>query len=95
MRPPALHVVGLDEASPSAPSETAAQRIRSLQAESRRLAADHVATFAALMADLEAMAAEINEGGAAYAEGARSVAREVGMHCASRRGILEALKGRG
>lgn len=95
MRPPALHLIGPDEPAPAAPVETVAQRIRSLQAEAKRLATDHVATFAALMADVEAMAAEINEGGAAFHEGARSVAREVGMHCESRRQILEALKGRG
>ena len=43
--------------------ETVAERVRSLQAEARQLAKDHIYAFTAAMSDLERMAAEIAEGG--------------------------------
>lgn len=92
MRMPNLHVVAPDEAAP--PVETVAQRIRSLQAEARRLAKDHIHALTASIAEVEAMAAEIAEGGDAYPAGVRDLARRFAEDCDARVQTLEAITAR-
>lgn len=91
MRPP-LHVVTPGE-DPE-PVETVAQRIRSLQAEARRLALEDSRGLAADLAALHARAAEIHAGGEAYPAGIRSVARDVLLACESSRQTLKAILGK-
>lgn len=92
---PSLSVVADNELKAALqPSETVAQRVRRLQAEARQLAKDHVKALSAAMADLEALAAEIAEGGEAYAPGVREVARQLAEELDSRVQTLEAISAR-
>lgn len=74
--------------------ETVAQRVRRLQAEARNLANDHVASMTAAMFDLSAMAAEIADGGDAYAPGIRDMARVLAEDLESRAQTVEAIRAR-
>ncbi len=91
MRAPALHLATPEDA---AALPTVAERVRALQAQARSLARDHTAAFAEKLAELQAMAVEINQGGDAFPGGVRGVAREVAMHAESRGQILATLNGR-
>jgi hypothetical protein len=75
-------------------AETVAQRVKRLQAEARQLAKDHIRSLTEAMTSLEAMAAEIAEGGDAYAPGVREVARQLTEDLDSRVQTLEAISSR-
>jgi hypothetical protein len=75
-------------------SETVAERVRRLQAEAKQLAKDHVKSLTTAMIDLEQLAAEIAEGGDAYAPGVRDVARRLVEDLDSRVQTLEAIAAR-
>jgi hypothetical protein len=91
---PSLSVVANNESVPSRP-ETVAERVRSLQAEARQLARDHIHAFTAAMTEVEHMAAEIAEGGDAYPAGVRDLARRFVEDCEARVQTVEAIVGRG
>jgi hypothetical protein len=75
-------------------SETVAERVRRLQSEAKQLAKDHVKTLTSAMVDLEQLAAEIADGGDAYAPGIRDVARRLVEDLDSRVQTLEAIVAR-
>lgn len=75
-------------------AETVSERVRRLQAEARQLAKDHIKSLSAAMVDLEQLAAEIAEGGDAYAPGIREVARQLVDDLESRVQTLEAIASR-
>jgi hypothetical protein len=74
--------------------ETVAERIQRLQAEAKHLAKDHVKSLTAAMADLEAIAAEIADGGDAYPPGIRDIARRLAEDLDSRVQTIEAIAAR-
>jgi hypothetical protein len=92
---PSLAVVA-DNDLKAAPikAETVSERVRRLQAEARQLAKDHVKSLSAAMIDLEQLAAEIADGGDAYAPGIREVARQLVDDLDSRVQTLEAIASR-
>lgn len=90
MKPP-LHVVAADE--PPRP-ETVAQRVRHLQAEAQRLAADHVQGLLESMAWTTALAREIAEGGPCYHHGTQERARRIADELESQRQTLEQIVAR-
>jgi len=75
-------------------AESVSERVRRLQTEARQLAKDHVRSLSAAMVDLEQLAAEIAEGGDAYAPGIREVARQLVEELDSRVQTLEAIAAR-
>jgi len=83
-----------DLKSISPKNETVAERVRRLQAEAKQLAKDHVRSLTAAMVDLEQLAAEIAEGGEAYAPGIRDVARRLVEDLDARVQTLEAIAAR-
>lgn len=92
---PSLAVVADNDLKLITPKgETVADRVRRLQAEARQLAKDHVKSLSAAMVDLEKLAAEIAEGGDAYAAGIREVARQLAEDLDSRVQTLEAIAAR-
>ena len=92
---PSLAVVATNDLKTVSPkTETVAERVRRLQAEARQLAKDHVKALTAAMVDLEQLAAEIAEGGDAYAPGVRDVARRLVEDLESRVQTLEAISAR-
>jgi hypothetical protein len=56
-------------------AETIADKMRRLRTEARVHARDHAEMFARALAELEALAADIAEGGEAYPVGVRETAR--------------------
>jgi hypothetical protein len=74
--------------------ESVSERVRRLQAEAKQLAKDHVKSLSAAMVQLEQLAAEIAEGGDAYAPGIREVARQLVEDLDSRVQTLEAIAAR-
>ena len=92
---PSLAVVADNELKVVTPkSETVSERVRRLQSEARQLAKDHVKSLSAAMVQLEELAAEIAEGGDAYAPGIREVARQLVEDLDSRVQTLEAIAAR-
>lgn len=92
---PSLSVVADNDLTQiTASTETVAQRVRRLQAEARQLAKDHVRTLTDAMVGLEALAAEIADGGEAYAPGVRDIARRLAEDLDSRVQTLEAIAAR-
>jgi len=92
---PSLSVVADNDLKIVAPNtESVSERVRRLQAEARQLAKDHVKSLSAAMVDLEQLAAEIAEGGDAYAPGIREVARQLVEDLDSRVQTLEAIAAR-
>lgn len=92
---PSLSVVADNDLKTVAPkAETVAERVRRLQAEAKQLAKDHVKALTSAMVDLEQLAAEIAEGGEAYAPGIRDVARRLVEDLDSRVQTLEAIAAR-
>lgn len=75
-------------------TESVSERVRRLQAEAKQLAKDHIKSLSAAMVDLEQLAAEIAEGGDAYAPGIREVARQLAEELDSRVQTLEAIAAR-
>ncbi len=94
MSPSLAVVADNDLKAPPAKAETVAERVRRLQAEARQLAKDHVKSLSAAMIDLEQLAAEIADGGDAYAPGIREVARQLVDDLDSRVQTLEAIASR-
>lgn len=92
---PSLSVVATNDLKTISPkTETVAERVRRLQAEARQLAKDHVKALTSAMVELEQLAAEIAEGGDAYAPGVRDVARRLVEDLESRVQTLEAISAR-
>lgn len=92
---PSLSVVANNDLKTVAPkAETVAERVRRLQAEAKQLAKDHVKALTSAMVDLEQLAAEIAEGGDAYAPGIRDVARRLVEDLDARVQTLEAIAAR-
>jgi hypothetical protein len=93
---PSLSVVADNELKlvPSPKAETVSERVRRLQAEAKQLAKDHVKSLSSAMVALEQLAAEIAEGGDAYAPGIREVARQLAEDLDSRVQTLEAIAAR-
>ncbi|MBL8773240.1 MAG: hypothetical protein JNK30_17795 [Phenylobacterium sp.] len=92
---PSLSVVADNDLKVVTPkTETVAERVRRLQAEARQLAKDHVKALTTAMVDLEQLAAEIADGGDAYAPGVRDVARRLVEDLDSRVQTLEAIVAR-
>jgi uncharacterized protein (DUF1786 family) len=93
---PSLSVVADNDLKVITPAktETVAERVRRLQAEAKQLAKDHVKALTTAMVDLEQLAAEIADGGDAYAPGVRDVARRLVEDLDSRVQTLEAIVAR-
>ena len=92
---PSLAVVADNDRKTDLPkAETVAQRVQRLQAEARQLAKDHIRSLTDAMADLERLAAEIADGGDAYAPGVRDIARRLSEDLDSRVQTLEAITAR-
>lgn len=92
---PSLSVVADNDLKVILPkSETVAERVRRLQTEARQLAKDHIKSLTTAMVELEQLAAEIAEGGDAYAPGVRDVARRLVEDLDSRVQTLEAIVSR-
>ena len=93
---PSLSVVADNDLKVITPAkaETVAERVRRLQAEAKQLAKDHVKALTTAMVDLEQLAAEIADGGDAYAPGIRDVARRLAEELDSRVQTLEAIVAR-
>ena len=92
---PSLSVVADNDLKTILPkAETVAQRVQRLQAEAKQLAKDHVKALTNAMASLEELAAEIAEGGDAYAPGVRDVARRLAEDLDSRVQTLQAIAAR-
>lgn len=92
---PSLSVVADNELKIVSPkTETVSERVRRLQAEARQLAKDHVKSLSTAMVQLEELAAEIADGGDAYAPGIREVARQLVEDLDSRVQTLEAIAAR-
>ena len=92
---PSLSVVANNDLKPVLPkAETVAQRVQRLQAEAKQLAKDHIKALTSAMVSLEELAAEIAEGGDAYAPGVRDVARRLAEDLDSRVQTLEAIVAR-
>jgi hypothetical protein len=75
-------------------TETVAERVRRLQTEAKQLAKDHVKSLSSAMVELEQLAAEIADGGDAYAPGIREVARQLAEDLDARVQTLEAIAAR-
>lgn len=58
-------------------SESVADRVRRLQAESRALAREHVAALLSGLEDAQRLSAEVADGGDAYPIGVRDIARRL------------------
>ena len=78
----------------STQSETVAQRVQRLQTEARQLAKDHVKSLTSAMLELEQLAAEIADGGDAYAPGIRDIARRLAEDLDARVQTLDAISAR-
>ncbi len=92
---PSLSVVANNDLKPVGPKpETVAQRVQRLQAEAKQLAKDHIKALTTAMVSLEELAAEIAEGGDAYAPGVRDVARRLAEDLDSRVQTLDAIVAR-
>ena len=93
---PSLSVVADNDLKVITPAktETVAERVRRLQAEAKHLAKDLVKSPTTAMVDLEQLAAEIADGGDAYAPGIRDVARRLVEDLDSRVQTLEAIVAR-
>ena len=92
---PSLSVVADNDLKANFPkSETVAQRVQRLQAEARQLAKDHVKSLTGTMMELELIAAEIAEGGDAYAPGIRDIARRLAEDMEARVQTLDAISAR-
>lgn len=89
---PSLSVVADNDLKTIHPkTESVAERVRRLQTEARQLAKDHVKSLTLAMVELEALAAEIAEGGDAYAPGVRDLSRRLAEDLESKVQTLEAI----
>lgn len=92
---PSLSVVADNDLKTVVPkTETVAQRVQRLQAEARQLAKDHVRSLTTAMIQVEQLAAEIAEGGDAYAPGIRDIARRLVEDLEARVQTLDAISAR-
>lgn len=92
---PSLSVVADNDLKTILPkAETVSQRVQRLQAEAKQLAKDHVRSLTRAMVELEELAAEIADGGEAYAPGVRDIARRMVEDLDSRVQTLEAIAAR-
>ena len=91
---PSLSVVADNDLKTLPKSETVAQRVQRLQTEARQLAKDHVRSLSSAMMELEQLAAEIAEGGDAYAPGIRDIARRLAEDLDARVQTLDAIAAR-
>jgi CRP-like cAMP-binding protein len=75
--------------------ESAARRIRQLQREARSLAREQIESFARDLERMAQRAAEIAEGGEAYAVGARQLASRIADDLVQKAQTLITINGRG
>ena len=75
-------------------AETVSQRVQRLQSEAKQLAKDHIKALTTAIAEVEAMAAEIAEGGDVYPPGVRDIARRLAEESGSRIQTLDAIVAR-
>ena len=85
----ALNLVALNDQP-----EPVAARVRRLQTEARQLARSHVEAFTAALAQAQAMADEIANGGEAYPAGVRDLARRFAEDTEARVQTLATIAGR-
>lgn len=71
-----------------------AERVRELQAETRELAADHVAELIRALGDVARLSGEIADGGEVYAVGARELSRRLAEDTRKHADTLTAIQGR-
>jgi hypothetical protein len=71
--------------------ESAASKIKRLQAEARNLAREQLDALNAALADVVRLAAEVAEGGELYPVGARELARRLAEECAKQSLTLSAI----
>ena len=76
------------------PEDTISQRVRQLQAEARGLAHEHVLALRAALQTVEALSADIAQGGEAYPVGVRDIARRLADDIGAKAQTLELLSGR-
>ena len=74
--------------------DTISQRVRQLQAEARGLAQEHVLALRAALETVEALSADIAQGGEAYPVGVRDIARRLADDIGAKAQTLELLAGR-
>ena len=74
--------------------ESLAEQIRRLKAEAESAARDHSAMLLRAIVELEAIAADIVDGGEAYSPGVRETARRLGPELEMARMNVESLLGR-
>jgi hypothetical protein len=75
-------------------AESLSDRIRRLRAEAEGAARDHAEILVRAIAEVEAIAADIADGGEAYAPGIRETARRLSPDLETARLNIEALLGR-
>ena len=85
-----LTVVAENDAKSGKP-QTVAARVRSLQAEARRLAKDHILEMTMAMGQLSRLSTEIADGGDAYPAGVRDLARRLSEELDLRLQTVEAI----
>ena len=85
----ALNLVALNDQP-----EPVAARVRRLQTEARQLARSHIESFTAQLAQAQAMATEIADGGEAYPAGVRDLARRFAEDTEARVQTLATIAGR-
>ena len=85
----ALNLIALNDQP-----EPVAARVRRLQTEARQLARSHIEAFTAQLAQAQAMATEIADGGDAYPAGVRDLARRFAEDAETRVQTLTTIAGR-
>ena len=89
-----LTVVTTNGVAVHRPDDSISQRVRRLQAEARGLAHEHVLALLDAIETVEALSADIADGGEAYPPGVRDIARRLAEDLATKAMTLEVLSGR-
>ncbi len=89
-----LTVVTTNGVAVHRPDDSITQRVRRLQAEARGLAHEHVLALLDAIETVEALSADIADGGEAYPPGVRDIARRLAEELSMKAMTLELLSGR-